>query len=309
MIVRDVTYNKIFCPFTPPALTVEEGAEYRLSFIEQRIREGIALSCYEIASLNGKCHFEANFNHDTLHFLYIHDGNVLIKAPELEREYGTGEILLVHSKELIHFTISQPASFIMIECASGFGNIQHYLANLAPRDTFLLKTAECNEEINVITQSISIYSMGNRQSAIYLEAKGMELLTLLMAHPEIFQDTKMQGYQPNARDIDALEDVAEHIRQNLGDDYSIEKISRLAGLNEFKLKNGFKYIFKQTVFSFLRSERMLKAKELLAEGDKSVIEVANEVGYSNPSHFSRSFKAEFGILPKAFQQGVKTSRY
>lgn len=46
---------------------------------------------------------------------------------------------------------------------------------------------------------------------------------------------------------------------------------------------------------------MQRAERLLKEGDSSVLEIANAVGYSNPSHFARNFKEQIGLLPKRYQ--------
>jgi AraC-like DNA-binding protein len=51
---------------------------------------------------------------------------------------------------------------------------------------------------------------------------------------------------------------------------------------------------------------MIEAKSLLEKQELTVIEIANVLGYSNPSHFSRAFKAMHNILPKAYQISLQT---
>lgn len=48
------------------------------------------------------------------------------------------------------------------------------------------------------------------------------------------------------------------------------------------------------------AEKMREARRLLAQGGLQVQEVARRVGYDDPAHFSRRFKAYFGVAPKAF---------
>ncbi len=72
------------------------------------------------------------------------------------------------------------------------------------------------------------------------------------------------------------------------------------GTNEFKLKKGFKQIFGSTIFEHITNLRMQKAKEILLDGQMNIIEACNMVGYSNPSHFSKNFKMQFGMNPKEF---------
>ena len=67
------------------------------------------------------------------------------------------------------------------------------------------------------------------------------------------------------------------------------------------LVSAFKEIVGSTAFTFLREVRMDYAAQLLKDDRHSVIQVANEVGYSNASHFARAFKNRHGLLPKAYQ--------
>lgn len=57
--------------------------------------------------------------------------------------------------------------------------------------------------------------------------------------------------------------------------------------------------------SFLRRRRMSRAAELLLDAGLKVTEVANELGFSDPAHFSRSFKQVYGVSPERFVREVQ----
>ena len=78
---------------------------------------------------------------------------------------------------------------------------------------------------------------------------------------------------------------------------SLSELSRIIGINEFKLKKGFKEIFDTTVFGYLSETRLLIAKNDLYNNNKSVSQIAFELGYSSVQHFSNAFKKRFGIAP------------
>jgi AraC-like DNA-binding protein len=105
----------------------------------------------------------------------------------------------------------------------------------------------------------------------------------------------------NANDRDAIDRIIAEMRNDPGREYSIHDLSKLGCLNEHKLKLAFKSTLGKTAFTFLREVRMDRAAELLKNDRHSVIQVANEVGYSNASHFARAFKDRHGLLPKAYQ--------
>jgi AraC-like DNA-binding protein len=98
-----------------------------------------------------------------------------------------------------------------------------------------------------------------------------------------------------------LEEVASYLQEHLGDDHSLASLCQRFYLNECKLKGGFKQVFGETVFRYLRRRRMERARELIEQGEATVTQIALEIGYSNPSQFSAAFSAHWGIKPKQYQ--------
>lgn len=83
---------------------------------------------------------------------------------------------------------------------------------------------------------------------------------------------------------------------------TIIALSKLIGINEYKLKKGFKELFGTTIFGYIHQNRMTLAKSLLLDTTKSVKEVAYQIGYSSPQHFSNAFKKEFGVTPNSIRK-------
>ncbi len=77
---------------------------------------------------------------------------------------------------------------------------------------------------------------------------------------------------------------------------SIELARKLL-ISESQLYRKIKALTEKSTAVFMRSIRLQYAKELLINTDKSVSEVAYEVGFNDPSWFSRAFKDEFGFSP------------
>ncbi len=78
---------------------------------------------------------------------------------------------------------------------------------------------------------------------------------------------------------------------------SLPELSRLAGINEFKLKNGFKELFGLPVFAWLADYRLETARTELLKNERTITEIAFELGFSSPQHFSMAFKKKFGVPP------------
>jgi len=75
------------------------------------------------------------------------------------------------------------------------------------------------------------------------------------------------------------------------------EIARMVGLNDYKLKVGFKEVFGTTLFGYLRDQRLEHAMQLMQHGGMNVGEAACAVGYSNPSHFTVAFRKRYGVNP------------
>ncbi len=78
---------------------------------------------------------------------------------------------------------------------------------------------------------------------------------------------------------------------------SLNELSKLIGLNSYKLKKNFKALFGVPVFKYLQQERLIKAHDLLRSKDLSIQEVAWDVGYDSLSSFSNAFAKKFGYRP------------
>lgn len=88
--------------------------------------------------------------------------------------------------------------------------------------------------------------------------------------------------------------------------YSIPEIASQVGLNEMKLKKGFKQVFGVGLYGFLMNTRMEKARELLESTSKPVNEISVLVGYKSTSSFIKLYKKRFGHSPYAWRRLQKT---
>jgi AraC-like DNA-binding protein len=72
-------------------------------------------------------------------------------------------------------------------------------------------------------------------------------------------------------------------------------------MNSKKLAKGFKMIYGDTIFRYLRKLCLQRASLLLLDTDKFISEIAYDMGYSNPSNFCYAFKKEYGMTPLQYR--------
>ena len=83
---------------------------------------------------------------------------------------------------------------------------------------------------------------------------------------------------------------------------TLVELSHKVGINDFKLKKGFKQLYGTTVYEFLVDARMEKAKLLLLETETSIHEIAFVTGYKNLSSFITAFKKKMGYSPGSYKR-------
>jgi AraC-like DNA-binding protein len=130
---------------------------------------------------------------------------------------------------------------------------------------------------------------------LYYEAKIIELFLMQAQQAE-----NMMGRKPvqiKAADIEKLHAARQFVHMNMLEPISLQQVARAAGLNDFKLKKGFRELFGTTVFGYLNELKMTHAKRLLQDGGVSVGDIAIDLGYSEPQNFTKAFKRHFGYTP------------
>lgn len=135
---------------------------------------------------------------------------------------------------------------------------------------------------------------------LFLESKIVELFLFQAEQAESLKG--MKPVQLATADIDKLHAAKSFIRQHMFEPLSLRQVSRESGLNEFKLKKGFRELFGTTVFGYLTELKMNYARQLILNSSCTILEAAYSVGYSEPYSFTRAFRKHFGYLPSELKR-------
>lgn len=102
----------------------------------------------------------------------------------------------------------------------------------------------------------------------------------------------------NSVDERFLKAVMQEIEKNLGNEFfTVEELARSVGFSRSQLHRKLKALTDKSANQLIREFRLTRAKDLLEQNSASVSEIAYQVGYSNLSYFSKSYKEAFGKLP------------
>lgn len=139
---------------------------------------------------------------------------------------------------------------------------------------------------------------------IYLESKALELLALQF-HQWMEQDNPASGARSLPKDdVERLHHAKDILIRDLQNPPSLMDLAHKVGLNDYKLKSGFRQVFGTTVFGYLQACRMEQAKHLLVERQLSIAAIAHAVGYASQSRFCHAFKQRYGMTPIACRKAL-----
>lgn len=150
----------------------------------------------------------------------------------------------------------------------------------------------------VLTQFMN-FNLHPSIKSIYLKAKVYELIALYFNRPEEV-DIEQCPFLDDEDNVKRIKLAKEIIINRMVEPPKLKELSEEVGLSLKKLKEGFKEVYGDTVYSFLLNYKLEYARKLLEDGQHNVNEVGLAIGYSTASHFITAFKKKFGTTPKKY---------
>jgi AraC-like DNA-binding protein len=102
-------------------------------------------------------------------------------------------------------------------------------------------------------------------------------------------------------DVPAIELAKSLIEKDPVNHLHIPILADRAGINEFKLKQGFRELFHISPYQYRLQLCLKKAKQLLEETDDTIDQIASKVGFETYNGFSTAFKKAFHIAPTEYR--------
>ena len=144
-----------------------------------------------------------------------------------------------------------------------------------------------------------LYDLPRALRLPYYTLKVQELLLTLsrMDPPEEKQPTQYLSQQ-----VELIRAIHDQLMDRPDQRVTIETLAKAYHLNTSTLKTVFKAVYGQPIAAHMKHHRMQEAARLLRETDRSVGDIAQQVGYENQSKFSKVFRETFQILPTEYRR-------
>jgi len=199
-------------------------------------------------------------------------------------------VSLVISIKKFHALFSQEADYITF-------------LSVDNKDKKYYKDAPISPSMAVVLNQIMNFNLTPSIKNLYFKAKAFELLSLYFNKSEN-PDLEQCPFLSDEENIKKIRKAKDIVIARMAEPPSLQELSEEIGLSLKKLKEGFKQIYGDSVYSFLFDYKMEYARKLLETGEYNVNEVGLKVGYSTASHFIAGFKKKFGTTPKKYTLSV-----
>lgn len=182
-----------------------------------------------------------------------------------------------------------------------FSNEADYITFLSDenKDKKYYKDEKITPSLAIVLNQIINFNLNQSIKHIYYKGKAYEALGLYFNKSE---DANIEQcpYLTDEANVLKIRKAKDIIIARMTEPPSLQELADEIGLSLKKLKEGFKQIYGDSVYSFLFDYKMEVARKLLEAGTHNVNEVGLKVGYSTASHFIAAFKKKYGTTPKKY---------
>jgi len=188
-----------------------------------------------------------------------------------------------------------------------FSSEANYISFLSEenKDKKYYKDGRVSPSMAIVLNQLMNYNLHSSIKNLYFKGKAYELLSLYFNREEDV-DIEQCPFLVDETNVSKIKKAKEIIINRMAEPPTLQELADEIQLPLNKLKEGFKQVYGDPVFTFLFDYKMEVARQLLATGSHNVNEVGLKVGYSTASHFIAAFKKKFGTTPKKFVMGLSS---
>ena len=235
-----------------------------------------------------------NFNNGNYSFDVSEEQSLLLYNPQqdlpinLDLQANTWIISVLLSIKNFHALFSQEADYIHFLTDDNKGKKYYDNKKITPA-------------IAVVLNQMMNFNIHRSIETLYLKGKTYELLSLYFNHSGD-ADIEQCPFLVDEKNVLKIRHAKDIIIARMTEPPSLPELANEIGLSLKKLKEGFKQIYGDSVYSFLFDYKMEYARKLLESNQFNVNEIGLKVGYSTASHFIAAFKKKYGTTPKKYNQ-------
>ncbi|MDF2594339.1 MAG: AraC family transcriptional regulator [Clostridia bacterium] len=152
---------------------------------------------------------------------------------------------------------------------------------------------------NILNRLVEVGSKDPEANKVLLEVLLSELLIMIKEYIQTLEDKEYESHQIINPKVDK---ILKYISSNYSDPLTLTSIAEQFYISPFYLSKIFKKSTNLSIVEYINSLRIREAKELLERSQTKIADIAEKVGFSSSSHFSRTFKLVTGLSPQQYKK-------
>jgi AraC family transcriptional regulator len=216
--------------------------------------------------------------------------------------YGKGDISITPAKVPFFARWDSDDNYLQIRIASEFiQSVAREAFDVNP-DRLELVSEFRTRDRQIESISMLLFAelqQENLGSKLYIDSLANVLAVHLLrqyatSKPRI---TVYEGGLPDRQLIQVLEYINEHLDR----DIKLADLAQLLDMSQFHFSRMFKGAIGTSPYQYLLQQRIERAKLLLKQKERSIVDIALECGFNSHSHLSKQFRQLTGMTPTAYR--------
>ncbi len=243
--------------------------------------------------------------HEQIEILYFHQGKALVKCGNQPFVAQKGDVVIINPFELHQVNYAGCETIfdcIMIDSSlyrdATSVSEEHRLFQLLADSRIGFKTLVQNDE-EIIHSIETICREDKTRTLFYDMAIRTHVLDLLvhLFRRHVQNDVSFYRLIENLQQYDRIQPALDLMRSQLGEHIALEELAAACHLSASHFCRLFRQITGYSPIQYLLDLRLQEAATLLKRTDKTISQIAYEVGFDDIGYFSRKFKTQFGFSP------------
>lgn len=246
--------------------------------------------------------------HNGPEFSMVLTGPVECYVGKEKMELVSGDVLYIN-RGTIHRFVSHEGGVMVnfifgVDFLAPLGSLIHtrYILPVIASAVRFLKIEGRRQEFERMLKSLI-----RVHNEVEIQADGWEIRVkseMLSAWARLYRLLKpqleCQAGKKDSRIYARTREMLNYIHSHYSDDLNLEKIAVAANISKSEALRCFKSALEITPMAYLKQYRLSNAKEMLLNGNDTVLQIALKCGFDNSSYFCKVFKKDMGLSPLEF---------
>jgi AraC family transcriptional regulator, transcriptional activator of pobA len=272
---------------------------------------------FKLFSFDSNCHFDHLQRHNYFSLIWVKKGRGSVRADFAEHAFESGSLfafspyqpfMLSADAELEGEAICFHPDFFCIHLHQKEVACNGVLFNNVYQPPFTLIDAPASEKLAHIVSQMRDEMQDSALAQYELLVSYLKIFLITATRLKMQQQPKAQADHADAREPFILQNLKDAIETHFKTKHSPSQYADLLNISPKQLAKITKTHFQKTLTDIIAERIVIEAKRELYLSNKTVKEIAYELGYEDEYYFSRFFKANADVSPQLYRETVGFGR-